>query len=119
MIEETPGLGAILRLSAYAQSFGDRLVNQLLFRSLGVNHLERLIRDTAVDFFELQIALESPPAHRFLFHLVRRVTEREALVVEIAILTQPRDHSFNHFLIGPASTQQTFTQLSDGAWLRR
>src|ERR1043165_6192251 len=48
MIEQALGLSAILRLSAYAQSLCDCLVDQLLFRSLGVNHFERLDRKSVV-----------------------------------------------------------------------
>ena len=115
MIEQALRFGAILRLSAYAQSLRDCLVDQLLFRSLGVNHFERLTRNAAIDFFELQIALESPAANRFLLHLVRRVTKSEALVIQVTILAQPGDHNFDYFRISSAPPQQTFTQLGDGA----
>src|ERR1051325_8522452 len=105
MIEQALRFGAILRLSTYAQSLRDCLVDQLLFRSLGVNHFERFTRNAAVNLFELQIALESPAANGFLLHLVRRVTESKALVVDIAILTQPRYHSLDSLLIRPAPAQ--------------
>src|SRR5262245_10582060 len=118
MIKQLLRFVAVLRLAADAQAFRDRLVDQLLLRRLGKDHLERFIGNAAVDLFELEIAFEAPASYRSLLHFVRRVTEGEALVVEIAILVQARDDSLYDFFVRILATEQMLTQLGNGARLR-
>ena len=117
MIKEALGFDAVLRLATGAQAFRDGLVDQLFLGRLCEDHSERLVGNTAIDLFELEIALEAPASNRLLLHLVRRVTEGEALVVEVAILAQARDDCFDDFLVRVLAAEQTFAQFSNGARL--
>jgi hypothetical protein len=109
---------AILRLATDAQALGYRLIDQLFLGRFRIDHLEGFAGNSAVDLFELEIAFEASPSNRSLLDFVRGVTEGEALIVEVAVLPQARNHLLHHFLIRTLAAQQTLAQLCDGPRFR-
>ena len=99
MIEQTLCFHAVLRLAADAQALGDRLINQLFLGCFGEDHFEGFAGNSVVDLSELEVALQAAPPNRSLLHFVRRITESKALVVEVTILAQARDHRFHDFFV--------------------
>src|SRR5215212_10432627 len=75
MIEQTLGFGAVFWSSTNSQTLRDRLVDQLLFRSLSVDRVESLIRDICSYFLQLKIAFESSASHRPLFYFEGCITK--------------------------------------------
>ena len=117
MIEQALRFETILRLTANTESFRDGLIDSLLFGGFGVDHLQCLIGHAAVDFLELEISLQASSSNRLLLYFVGRITKREALIIEIPILPQPRDHDFHHFLVRVLSAEQSFAQFRHRARL--
>ena len=112
MIEETLGFGASLRAAAQTDAFLNRAVDQIFFWSFRKDLIECFVSDFAVHFLHHKILFEPPPAHRLLTYLRRCVGESVTLIIEIAILAQPGNHSFNYVLTR-TSLRQPFAKLRD------
>src|SRR6185295_14976574 len=105
VIEKALGLGASLRPATQADALLERTVEQFCFGSLGVDLVERFISNRAINFLLRQTQFQSPASYRLLPNFRRRITKRIAFVVQIAILTQARDHSFDNSLAGTTLRQ--------------
>lgn len=112
MIEEAFGFGAIAGSAAQLNSFLNRAVEQFRLRSFTEDLVQHLVGNGAIDLLHLETLLQSPPADRLLSHFRRRVAERVAFVVEVAILAQPRNHSFDDARAG-TTFRQMLAQLRD------
>src|SRR5678816_145815 len=100
VIEKAFGLGPSFWPAAKSDAFLKRPVEQLFFRSLRKYLVQRISSNRAIDLLSVQTQFQTSPANRLLSHLRRCITERVAFVIEIAILTQQVNHSFNDGLTG-------------------
>ena len=112
MIEQAFSFGASFGTAAQPYPFLKRAVEQFRFRRFTEDLIQRFVRNRALDLLHREALLQSPAANRLLPHFRRRIAQRVAFVVEVTILAQSRDHSFDDCLARTAF-RQTLAQLRD------
>ncbi len=100
MIKKAFGLRASLRPTAQAEAFLQCAIEQIFLWRFSKDLIERFISNRTINFLSGEAKFQTAPADRLLPYLRRRIAQRVAFVIEIALLAQPRNHSFDYRLTG-------------------
>jgi len=103
MVEKFLRVFACLRFTSKPNTFGNRAIDQLFFRRCFEDFVQRSFGCLFVDLLQPQIALQAATTYWSFAQAQAGITLCELRIVEIAILTQARDHFFNQRL-GCAAT---------------
>src|ERR1044071_687721 len=78
VIEEFFGFDSRLRPASQANPLFDGLIDELFFGGFGVHQFQSAFGHLVFNLLQLQVALQTAPSDRTLFHFQRRIAKREA-----------------------------------------
>src|SRR5437764_7348676 len=114
MIEKLLSFCARLWLAAQANSFGDCTIDQVSFGCCLKDFIQRRFRSLFVNFLQPEISLQPAPADWPFTQSQSGVAVRELRIVEITILSEPRDDFLDICFRRTASSQEPLAQLFNG-----